>query len=348
MERLERLVNLVAALVDSPRPLTREEIRERVGGYSEDPSAFRRNFERDKDVLRQMGMPLLTVEPTEQLSDEQAGYTIPRDRYELPDPGLDEAELASLRLASSAVRAGSATDEDTTSALRKLAAPQAQPTAPGGVLELSGGEAVVAIFAAITERRRVRLSYHGAAREIDPWRLNYRGGRWYLSGWDHLRADQRMFRLDRIEGQVEPIGEPGAFDPPERSGPASPPPAWTLGDGPATRVTVLVDPAQADLAVAHAGEHAEVERRADGSALLTLAVVSPGAFRSWLLGFLEHAEVLEPQEVRDSVVAWLRALAGAGQPQLDPSQTSTATGHTRPEAGHTRTEAGQAPTETGQ
>ena len=35
-----------------------------------------------------------------------------------------------------------------------------------------------------------------------------------------------------------------------------------------------------------------------------------GAFRSWLLGMLEHAEVVGPPALRDDVVAWLRALAG--------------------------------------
>ena len=54
MDRLERLVNLVAALIDTPRPLAREEVRQRIEGYSDDPDAFRRNFERDKDLLRQM------------------------------------------------------------------------------------------------------------------------------------------------------------------------------------------------------------------------------------------------------------------------------------------------------
>ena len=64
MDRLERLVNLVAALIDTRQPLTRAEIRERIEGYSADDDAFRRNFERDKDLLRQMGIPVVT-EPIE-------------------------------------------------------------------------------------------------------------------------------------------------------------------------------------------------------------------------------------------------------------------------------------------
>jgi hypothetical protein len=83
VDRLERLVNLVAALLDSERPLTREELRTRVGGYAADDEAFRRNFERDKDALRRMGMPVV-AEPLERdPGEEQVGYRVPRDRYEL-------------------------------------------------------------------------------------------------------------------------------------------------------------------------------------------------------------------------------------------------------------------------
>ncbi|MDP9074652.1 MAG: proteasome accessory factor PafA2 family protein, partial [Actinomycetota bacterium] len=76
MERLERLVNLVAALLDAERPISREDLRVRVGGYAEDTDAFRRNFERDKDLLRQMGMPVV-VEPIDPLSlDRECDWVI--------------------------------------------------------------------------------------------------------------------------------------------------------------------------------------------------------------------------------------------------------------------------------
>lgn len=76
MDRLERLVNLVAALIDTPQPLTRRQIHERIDGYSDDPEAFRRNFERDKELLRQMGLPL-TTEPIDPAHPEDLGYRIP-------------------------------------------------------------------------------------------------------------------------------------------------------------------------------------------------------------------------------------------------------------------------------
>ncbi|MGH9299718.1 MAG: hypothetical protein ACRDZT_07350, partial [Acidimicrobiales bacterium] len=120
MDRLERLVNLVAALLDTSRPLTREQIHERIDGYSGDRDAFRRNFERDKELLRQMGLPLVAL-PVDPRHPEELGYRIPREDYELPDPGLDDAELAALRLAASAVQVEGAREPGAvTRALRKL------------------------------------------------------------------------------------------------------------------------------------------------------------------------------------------------------------------------------------
>ena len=123
MDRLERLVNLVVALLDTPRPLTKEELRQRVGGYSDDDANFHRNFERDKDLLRQMGIPVVS-EPMggSDISERLTGYRVPRDLYELPDPGLDEDELLALSLAVSAVAFDGSAQGAATTALWKLAA----------------------------------------------------------------------------------------------------------------------------------------------------------------------------------------------------------------------------------
>jgi proteasome accessory factor B len=324
VDRLERLVNLVAALLDAERPLTRSELRHRVGGYAAEDEAFRRNFERDKDLLRQMGMPLVTEALADDRGDDQVGYRIPRERYELPDPGLSEAELAALRLAGSAVRLDSSWGgEATLSALRKLAAaggdragdpggaavPPGPVTPAARVAELSGGEAVATVFGAIAERRRLRFTYRGAARTVEPWRLSYRRGQWYLSGFDHHRAGERVYRLDRVDGAVVPEGEAGAFARPS-GGAAGPPPAWRLGEGPEVRVRVRIDADQAPWAIASVGEEAVVARLADGGVEVELAVTNREALRSWVLGFLHHAEVLGPPEERDDLARWLAALAG--------------------------------------
>ncbi|MHB1930229.1 MAG: helix-turn-helix transcriptional regulator, partial [Acidimicrobiales bacterium] len=310
MDRLERLVNLVAALLEADRPLTRAELRTRVGGYAADDDAFRRNFERDKDTLRQMGLPLETVALDPDQSDEPAAYRIPRERYELPDPGLTEEELTALRIAASAVRLdGPWADEASRRALRKLAAaggPRADPgaqggeatgagtaEAPGGAIgpgltELAGSDAVATAFGAVAERRRLRFAYHGQDRIVDPWGLSYRNGHWYLSGFDHGRGEERLFRLDRVGAAVRADEDAAAFErPPGRA--AAPIPPWRLGDDPEVEVALLVDADQAPWAVASAGEEAVAERRGDGAVVVALRVTNRAALRSWAVGVLDHA-----------------------------------------------------------
>ncbi len=56
---IERLLNLLAFLLDAGRPVTADEIRHTVAGYGQEgDEAFRRTFERDKDLLRHLGVPL--------------------------------------------------------------------------------------------------------------------------------------------------------------------------------------------------------------------------------------------------------------------------------------------------
>jgi len=318
MDRLERLVNLVAALIDTDQPLTREQIRQRIDGYSEDPDAFRRNFERDKELLRQMGLPLAT-EALDPNHAEDVGYRIRREEYELPDPGLDEHELAALRLASAAVQVDGTWGRDATMrALRKLggAATEGAPDDTGntrgaGLAALPGGDAVAVAFGAIAECRRVHFTYRGAARVVDPWRLSFRRGQWYLAGLDHHRGEERLFRLDRIEGPLAVDGPPHAFARPP-GGDAAPLPAWRLGDDDEVIAELLVDADQARWALDALGEGAVTERRPDGSIVFGVEVTNVGAFRSFVLGFLDHAEILGPPNLRAGLVGWLADLVGDG------------------------------------
>jgi proteasome accessory factor B len=102
-ERLERLVNLTATLLDTRRPLSLEELAARLEpSYPEDKVARRRAFERDKETLRDLGVPL-TTEPIDGLSNE-TGYRIRPADYYLPDPGLSTEERTALHVAVTAVR----------------------------------------------------------------------------------------------------------------------------------------------------------------------------------------------------------------------------------------------------
>ncbi len=61
------------------------------------------------------------------------------------------------------------------------------------------------------------------------------------------------------------------------------------------------------------GDGAVSERRADGSIVVRVPCGNLGAFRSWVLGLLDDATVLEPPDVRADVVAWLEGGAGASR-----------------------------------
>ncbi|HEY8061058.1 MAG TPA: WYL domain-containing protein, partial [Acidimicrobiales bacterium] len=164
------------------------------------------------------------------------------------------------------------------------------------------------LFGAVSERRRVRLTHGNVERLVDPYRLDFRRGRWYVTGLDHEREDIRSYRLDRIEGDVTTEGPGKAFERPDdvRSGAERQP--WELGDDEPVEARVLVDADQAGYAVHLTGEAAVAERHADGSVELVLPVSNPTAFRSFVLTFLEHAEVLGPAELRDDLVTWLEHL----------------------------------------
>jgi predicted DNA-binding transcriptional regulator YafY len=226
---------------------------------------------------------------------------------------LDEHELAALRLASAAVQVEGAWGRAaTTRALRKLggaASDEADPTLGGGpgLADLPGGDVVAVVFGAVAERRRIRFSYRGEARLVDPWRMSYRRGLWYLAGLDHHRGGERLFRLDRIPGSVTVEGPPGAFDRPP-SIEAAPPPAWRVGEDEHIEATLLVDAEQARWAEDALGQGAVVERRPDGAELFRVGVTNVGAFRSFVLGFLDHAEILGPPALRGDMVAWLDGL----------------------------------------
>ena len=322
-DKLERLMNLTAALLDAERPLTADDISERVAGYASAKEAFRRTFERDKDELRQLGIPIAMATIPGTYPEEQ-GYRIDRDAYELPDPGLAPDELAALRLALQAVRVGEQSG-DGSEALWKLGG--VVPAGDVGAIGAGGDDSAVAslppdpslvpLFSAVLERRVARFAYTSSAgsadREVEPWRLEYRRGRWYLTAFDRDRGEERNFRLDRILGAVG-LDAPSTATGPTPAGPAEPDQPWAFGDGEAVIAVLLVDGAHARLALDQLGQDSVIELRPDGTTTFAVPVTSWPAFRSFVLSFLDHAEILEPADLRADLVAWLEDIASGVTP----------------------------------
>lgn len=306
--KIERLLDLVAALLHTERPLTAEQLRDRIPGYPPDKDSFKRAFERDKKDLRDMGVPL-RIDPLPGATPPEDGYRIDPDEYYLRDPGLEADELAAIHLAASAVRLEGLS---ASGGLRKLGAPLRGGDTPSTIATLPAPEHLGAAFDAVAARRRLSFRYGGKDRTVDPFRLQHRRGRWYLQGHDHDAGEARSFRLDRFEGSMD-AGEPGSAE--VQLDPAANPlnlDGWALGDDEPVDARVRIAAPQAQVAVMQVGADVAAEWDDDGSVVLTLPVRRPEGFRSFVLGFLDDAEVLEPAELRDDVVEWLRATA-AGQ-----------------------------------
>ncbi len=282
-------------------------------GYPDDLPAFRRAFERDKEDLREMGIP---VDKAEMPGTHPPipGYRVRPDRYYLRDPALDPDELAALHLALEAVRLDGI---EGGGALWKLGGrpdtPAPRPHRAAEVAALPADANLVALFSAVGERRSVSFSYRSPKgvtdRTVDPYRLDFQRGRWYVTGFDHDRHEERHFRLDRMQGQVTE-GGPGGFAPPATTVPGVRLAPWELGEGTPVVARVLVDADQAALARTMVGPGIDVDDRPDGSVVVSLPVTSPDGLRSFVLGFLDHAVVLDPPELRQEMVAWLERIAG--------------------------------------
>ena len=217
--KTERLLNLVVCLLATRRYLTAEQIRQAVPGYPDGDEAFKRMFERDKEELRELGIPLETGS-----DDDEAGYRIQRQAYELPEIQLEPDEAAVLGLAARVWQRASLA-EAASGALLKLRAAgieTAEAASLGIEPRVDAHEpAFPALWRAVRDRRAVAFDYQGIGRSapqrrhLEPWGVVSRRGRWYVAGHDRDRGEVRVFRLSRILGAVTPEGPAAAVTVPE-------------------------------------------------------------------------------------------------------------------------------------
>jgi predicted DNA-binding transcriptional regulator YafY len=312
-KKTERLLNLVICLLATRRYLTVQQIRAAVPGYDQDTEeAFRRMFERDKEELRDLGVPLETG-TSSSAHDDEIGYRIARRDYELPEVVLTADEAAALGLAArlwqSAPLAGA-----TGSALLKLRAAGVEPAAGPSVLEprIAATEpAFGACLAAVRDGRAVRFSYRAVGRPgaeqraVQPWGVVSWRGRWYLVGHDSVRDAQRVFRLSRIVGEVEVTGEPVTV---------GPPPGLDLRA--AVARMAADEPRTTAVLRLRAGSGWELRREAtavhpdgEGWDRVEVGFSDPERLADRVTGLGADAVVLSPPEARAAVVRRLETLA---------------------------------------
>jgi proteasome accessory factor B len=308
-DRMERLTNLLALLLETPRPLSLVEIAGELHGmYPEALPARRGAFERDKAALREIGVPIESeIVPGGEYAG-QSRYWIDRGRYELTDLDLDRDEMRALQVAVAATRSG-AGSESAQVALWKLGGVAAGDVAPV-LATMPSLPALAPLRDAVARRAVVHFRYRDVDREVEPYGLLLRDGFWYLVGFDRVRADRRTYRVDRIDGGIE-VGGAGAFARPHidlrEAVPTDPKLIGVSGESTDDAI-VRVSPVRAGAVVREVGDERVVRRADDGSVEVAVPCANLDAFRSWVLGMMEHAEVLSPDHVRTHVVEWLERM----------------------------------------
>lgn len=302
---VERVLNLLIYLLESPTPVTADDVRQTVMGYdAQSDEAFHRMFERDKDVLRRLGVPLKRL-PLDAW-EVDFGYTVDPEEYAIPDPGLTEEERVALSVAARMVRlGGSPAGMD---ALLKLGGiERSVGIEPLGADLGAEAEILGALFGAITERRSLTFNYRGNRRQLDPYGMAHRRGHWYLVG--ATGDGERLYRVDRIESlEVSDRGDsfrkPRGFNVKALMD-VQP---WEAGSEPEVEARIRFDPEVAWWAARTLGLE-----EPHGDLVASVPVTNRDALVGWVLSFGDSAEVLEPDDIRREILRRVGAAMGAVQ-----------------------------------
>jgi len=218
----ERLINLTIALLATKRFITKSEIFKTIEGYEGSPESKERMFERDKDDLRSLGIEI-EVGSFDPLFNDEAGYRIKQERYQLDLGDVTALEISLLSLAAQAWQ-GASLDDAAQRALVKLNSlgiavdeenmPDSAPFFSDGGLDLP------IITRAIAEHQILEFTYRNyeltdEVRRVVPIGLSTRSGFWYFTGVDQSIEEIRTFRFDRVIGTFTVKKGPKDFETPE-------------------------------------------------------------------------------------------------------------------------------------
>ncbi len=221
VRKSERLLNLLIMLLVQRHYIAKDRIRSILyPGMSTD--AFEKMFERDKEELRSLGVPI-EVGRMDAYFDDEPGYRIRPDEFALPEIALTPEEASVIGLATRVWQHARLADA-TTEAVRKLTAlgVEVDETALDiAEPRLSADEpSFDAFWEATQERIPVAFDYRrsgatrATTRHLQPWGVVRYSGRWYAVGLDTDRGEERVFRLSRVQGDVRRDGPPAAYDVP--------------------------------------------------------------------------------------------------------------------------------------
>ena len=321
--KTERLLGLVVCLLSTRRYLSADQIRAAVPGYPEQDDLFKRMFERDKEDLRELGVPLETG--LNHPFDDDPGYRVRQQAYELPELRLEADEAAVLGLAARVWRraelAGAAAG-----ALLKLRAAgidagsldgsDDRPSAQGIEPRLGTPEpAFGPLWEAVRDRRPVTFSYRAAGRsdpqrrELEPWGVVNRHGRWYVAGRDRGRDATRVFRLGRIAGPVKFCGPAGSVTVPDGTDVRELVRDWDSVPAPEHTAVLRVRTGAGVGLRRHAvSVRADTEAGMAGWDLVTTHFADVGWFADYAAWFGPDVVVLDPPDLREAVIRRLKGV----------------------------------------
>ena len=303
----ERLVNLTIALLATRRFLTKSEIFRSIEGYEGNDESKERMFERDKDDLRSLGIEI-EVGGFDPIFNDEAGYRIKPESYALDLGEISGADIALLSLAANAWN-GQALNSIAHSALLKLksigidsdidAIPMLAPRM------VSASSELVTVVEAITTRSAISFTYVGQdlenqMRTLNPYALASRDGFWYFAGMDLDKSAIRTFRLDRVEGEIVAGKKTASFEIPAGFDLFS-----HLDEGISAKLaTIDIRKGKAfvlrkkAISVVEKGEWDQI----------TIRYGDESTFVDSLLWHLDDVVVIEPSELRESMVKILSSM----------------------------------------
>lgn len=236
--KVQRWIDLLGALLVHRFPVTFEQLRREVPAYADGAEGtVKRMFERDKEDLRDFGVPIESL-PIQEGTNEGTGYRLRAHDFYLPflavlsgqsPAGLrrgtgtskttplafEPDELAAVADAAACLRRLGDPNllGDVDSALRKLAfdlplgalaagaPPEERIVSPRTTVDRA---TFATVGRAVVDRKRLAFTYHAMStdstskRSVGPYGLFFLSGHWYLAARDLDRGAMRNFRLDRI------------------------------------------------------------------------------------------------------------------------------------------------------
>jgi proteasome accessory factor B len=328
----ERLFSLVLALLSTESGLTKSEILANVQGYRQrfstggDNASLERQFERDKDDVRELGIPLETIEtPGAAGNNQTLRYRIPKGEYDLPDDvRFTPDESALLSLAAMAWREG-ALSADSRRGLLKVRSAGSEDDDGAGAIGVDAyaprlrarDVAFEPLRSALDRAAAVRFDYitpgqHDARRrEVAPLALVQHGGRWMLAAHEFVTDSVKNYLLSRIVGPVAQY-EVGQHPAPAGAGERALAELDRIWAARTARIRV---------APGSDAERRLARRRdteTDDAGVLVLHHVDPQILAEELAAFGPEVQVLEPAGLRERVTERLRALVADHSDEGDP------------------------------